>query len=123
MRYATVTQGIVSNVVVGEGLPPPFIPCGDAVAPGWSFDGSSFSQPAASRAWTAYEFLNRFTASERAEVRLRSATDPLLADFLMLATAAQEVVSDDPVTVNAMDYLVALGILTPSRRTEILADP
>lgn len=70
--------------------------------------------------WTSYQFLNRLTASERAEVRSRSLTDTNVADFLMLATAAQEVVSDDPVTIQGMGYLVSIGVLTAQRRDEIL---
>jgi hypothetical protein len=45
----------------------------------------------------------------------------MLADFLMMSQAAQEIVSDDPVTVAAMGYLVSLGILSPARRAEILS--
>lgn len=70
--------------------------------------------------WTAYEFLNRLTASERADIRQRALTDPNVADFLMLATAAQEILSDDPVTIIGMDYMVLIGVFTQSRRNEIL---
>lgn len=70
--------------------------------------------------WTAFEFLQRFTASERAAIRTGSMSDPALADFLMMSQAAQEIVSDDPMTGAGMDYLVSLGILTPARRAEIL---
>jgi hypothetical protein len=71
--------------------------------------------------WTSYEFLARFTASERAAIRSGSMSDAALADFLMFSQAAQEVVSDDPVTAAGMDYLVSLGILTPARRAELLS--
>ena len=39
-----------------------------------------------------------------------------------LAQAAQEILSDDPTTIQGMDYLVSLGILTQQRRDEILSD-
>jgi hypothetical protein len=73
------------------------------------------------KTWTAYEFLNRFTYSERAAYRNAAKTDDLVADFMNLAQAAQEIISDDPMTVQGMDYLVSVGILTQQRRDEILS--
>ena len=70
--------------------------------------------------WTSYQFLNRLTASERADIRQRALTDTNVADFLMLATAAQEVLSDDPVTVMGMSYMVMIGVFTEARKNEIL---
>lgn len=71
--------------------------------------------------WTAYEFLNRFTYSERAAYRQAAKTDDLIADFMSLAQAAQEIISDDLMTVQGMDYLVSVGIITQQRRDEILS--
>jgi len=70
--------------------------------------------------WTSYQFLLRFTAAERAAFRAAALTDANVADFQQLAQAAQEVVSDDPMTVAGMDYLVSSGLLTAARRDEIL---
>ena len=39
-------------------------------------------------AYTAYEFLNRFTAAERAALRIASETDATVADFQELSVAA-----------------------------------
>ena len=75
------------------------------------------------KVWTAYEFLTRFTQQERATLRAASATDPLVADFSQLLGAAQEVISDDPVTIQAMDYLVYAGYITNDRRSEIMDLP
>lgn len=72
------------------------------------------------KVWTSYEFLNRFTPQERAAFRSAALTDVNVADFQMLATAAQEVISDDPVTLMGMSYLVSVGLLTEIRKTEIL---
>jgi len=73
------------------------------------------------KVWTAYEFLNRFTYSERAAYRQAAKTDDLVADFMSLAQAAQEIISDDPITLQGMNYLVSVGILTQQRRDEILS--
>lgn len=73
------------------------------------------------KTWTAYQFLNRFTPEERALFRSTSLTDPLVADFQMLAMAAQEVISDDPMTIMGMNYLVSIGLITELRKNEILS--
>jgi hypothetical protein len=87
-----------------------------SAAVGKYFDGWSFIAPR----WTAYQFLMRFTAAERAAFRAAAATDETVADFQELATAAQEIAADDPVTVAGMDYLVSVGLLTRSRADEVL---
>ena len=71
-------------------------------------------------AYTSYEFLQRFTAEERALFRAAAQTDQLVADFVQLATAAQEILNTDPVTIAGMNYLVFLGLLTEARAAEIL---
>jgi len=75
------------------------------------------------KVWTAYEFLTRFTQQERATLRAAAASDPLVADFSQLLGAAQEVISDDPVTIQAMDYLVYAGYITNDRRSVIMDLP
>lgn len=72
------------------------------------------------KTWTAYEFLLRLTAEERANIRSTAQMDPNVADFLHLSQAAQEVVSDDPVTLMGMNYMVSVGIFTEQRKNEIL---
>jgi len=78
---------------------------------GWTFDAPR---------WTSYQFLQRFTPQERAIFRSAALVDVNVADFQMLATAAQEVIADDPVTILGMDYLVSQGLLTEQRKNEIL---
>jgi len=72
------------------------------------------------KTWTAYEFLLRFTSQERSAYRQAAQTDDLVADFMNLAQAAQEIISDDPITIQGMNYLVTVGLLTQQRRDEIL---
>jgi hypothetical protein len=71
-------------------------------------------------AYTSYEFLNRFTAAERASFRLAAETDETVADLEQLLVAAQQIINTDPVTVAGMDYLVTQGLLTEARKLEIL---
>ena len=70
--------------------------------------------------YSSYEFLQRFTAEERASFRAAAQTDQLVADFAQLAGAAQEILNTDPVTIAGMNYLVFLGLLTEARAAEIL---
>ena len=134
MRMAIIdsTTAKVSNVIVGEQGTPvgaseylvaldaderceigqDFDPLADP-----RFSGTPYRPP---QSWTAYQFLLRFTAEERAAFRAAAITDPNVADFQQLAQAAQEVVSDDPMTVAGMAYLVSVGLLTSARRDEIL---
>lgn len=83
---------------------------------GWVLDGVEPRPPK----WTSYEFLLRLTPQERADIRERSKTDPNVADFLMLAQSAQEVISNDPVTLMGMNYLTSIGVFTEQRKKEIL---
>lgn len=71
-------------------------------------------------AYGSLEFLNRFTAAERASIRSAAISDSNLADFLMLLECAVEVVNTNPATTAGMDYLVAQGLLTRARADEIL---
>lgn len=75
---------------------------------------------APSLTFTAYEFLLRFTTQERSAYRNAAKTDDIVADFHELATAAQEIQTDNPMTVQGMNYLVSVGILTEQRKNEIL---
>lgn len=77
--------------------------------------------PTGPKFYTAYQFLLRFTPEERAAFRAAANTDSIVADFQQLAGAAQEVWTDDPMTIAGMGYLVAVGLLTESRKNEILA--
>jgi len=51
---------------------------------------------------------------------LYTAADLMVADFMSLAQAAQEILTTDPMTVMGMNYLVTVGILTESRKNQIL---
>lgn len=120
MRYAEVRNNFVVNIVVGEDLSSPFVACSDNVGIGWTYENNQFSPPIPVYVWTSYEFLMRLTAEERALIRQNSLTDNLVADFLMLAQSAQEIRSDDPITIMGMDYMVSCGIFSEQRRDEIL---
>lgn len=72
-----------------------------------------------SNVYTKLEFLNRFTAQER--INIRSSSDPIVEDFMELLNAASEVDKTYPDTIAGMNYLVSAGLLTQQRLEEILA--
>jgi hypothetical protein len=72
------------------------------------------------KVWTAYEFLMKLTPEERYNIRELAKTDPNIGDFLHLSQAAQEIISDDPITVMGMNYMVFVGIFSEQRKNEIL---
>lgn len=88
----------------------------DQAAIGRIFNGWTFDAPR----WTSYEFLRRFTPSERDAIRTAALSDSAVADLLMFLQTATEVVSDDLTTSVGMDYLVHLGIITEARKAELL---
>lgn len=75
----------------------------------------------ARKVWTSFRFLKRFTSDERKAIKTKGKTDDIVADFELLATAAQEILSDDPETIAGMNYLVSVGVLTEQRKNEILS--
>jgi hypothetical protein len=91
--------------------------CDEISSISWNY---AVEAPPAPVRYTSYEFLLRFTPQERAAFRAAAMTDPLVADFQQLATAAQQVISNDPNTVAGMNYLVSVGLLAQQRANEIL---
>lgn len=81
------------------------------------FFGAPLTVP---KTYTAYQFLMRFTPEERASFRAAAIIDPIVADFQQLAGAAQEISTDNPVALSGMAYLVSVGLITESRKQEIL---
>jgi hypothetical protein len=126
--YINLTENIVLAVREHEVAPDPSpnkveLQEGEEVDKFWTYHPSEtprFKPPVVPRVWTAYQFLLRFTEAELAAIRTASVTDPITWRFLTLATAAQEVNSDDPTTIGGMDYLVSQNLLTPERKAEIL---
>lgn len=131
MAFAIVEGIRVINVISGQ--PGQFVPPapmfvvilanGEACSPNATYVAAGsprFIMPPVSQTWTAYEFLNRFTKQERKVIRMKAKTDDEVADFELLASAANEIASDDPVTIAGMGYLVAAGVITASRRDQIL---
>ena len=68
---------------------------------------------------TKLGFLNRFTMEER--INIRASTNPIVIDIMNLLEVAENVSLTDPTTINAIGYLSYVGLLAPSRVSEILS--
>jgi len=126
--YINLTENIVLAVREHEVAPDPAphkveLQEGEEADKFWTYHPNEtprFKPPVIPRSWTAYQFLLRFTEAELTGIRAASINDPVTWRFLTLATAAQEINSNDPTTVAGMDYLVSQNLLTPERKAEIL---
>jgi hypothetical protein len=117
MNFARLdAQNVVVALVVSDERPNGCVPDDGTARIGAVYELGTFL---AAR-FTSYEFLGRFTTAELDAILVASDSDAPTRRFLALAQAANEVISDDPVTVAGMEYLGSLGLLTSSRIDEIL---
>ena len=118
MNFAQLdSRNVVIALVVADQRPDGCVPNDGSAQVGLIYDLGTFRYPR----WTAFEFLQRFTESELEIVRGRAVSDPIVWRFLTFAQAAQEIDAGNAMTLAGMDYLVAVSILTQSRRDAILA--
>lgn len=79
------------------------------------------SEPAPLRRLSHLAFLMRFTPAERKAVR--TSTDDEVSDTMFLFEKAKYIDFDDPVTQGGLQVLVAKGIFTQERLSEITDPP
>lgn len=65
-------------------------------------------------------FYNRFTSAERLDIRAAQASNPVVADFMMLVGAAKFIDLSSPDTQAGVAYLAQVGLLTAARADTIL---
>lgn len=68
-------------------------------------------------ALTKFEFLNRFTVSERVAIRTAQESNPIVRDFMMLLDMSDHV--HLPLAQPGLNYLASVNLLTPERALEI----
>lgn len=141
-KHARIISNIAIDVVTGNpaqffhpDIAAQFVPVSDEVEIGWQRDPDTGAwsapasvnpqpePPAEAMKVSPIEFKLLFTAQERVAIKATRSTDPVIDDFF-------EVVEDPRLThVNlglqstqdALAYLEAKGLITTSRRQEILA--
>jgi hypothetical protein len=68
---------------------------------------------------TKLNFLNRFTLQER--IAIRGSTDPVVEDVMELMNAATYINVTDQTTIDSVNYLASVGLITATRAQEILS--
>lgn len=90
-----------------------------------TFTNPESTESAPFKSWGAYEFVSRFTPSERTAIRNAAKVVEALDDFMfmldMAAKSQTRVVASDPLLVTGMEALVTGGLLTDERKTEIMS--
>ena len=72
--------------------------------------------------WTSLDFLLRFRFDERSALASAAKNDALINDFRLLCASAGNVRADNPITIQAMSYIVQKEIISKERADQIL-DP
>jgi hypothetical protein len=70
---------------------------------------------------TKYQFMSRFTATERITMEGASAQSPELADWITLFKLTEEINLGDPNTIGGVTMLETVGIIGVGRASEILS--
>lgn len=86
----------------------------------WDEDSQAWIAPPVT--FTPYAFWQRFTKTERKNIRTAARNNEDLEDWIDMLRVAQSVVVTDPNTIAGMQALVDAGLLTESRRDEIMAN-
>lgn len=135
MDVGLIKNGIVENVISADSVEraQEALPGYDAYiertvpfGPGWAWDGAVFTAPApapveTSASLTKFQFLSRIPTAKRIAIRAAAATDPIIEDALLMMDMAQEVRTDDPMTIQLVEYLEIQGYLTQSEGAALLA--
>lgn len=119
-RIAHIQNGYIVNVSLAQDdapLQPSTMLESDAITAGYTWE----PVPAPPPQWeNTQSFMAAFTMQEKAAIAL--STDPTIAALrLELTTWLSSVPANSPAVLTGLDKLVDLQILTPQRKTEILA--
>ncbi len=134
MQYALINNGIVENVIMADagfiatltGYTDKVDVSNIEIGVGWLFDGTNFMQPEAvttapvSKQFTQLEYQSLFTLDELVAIEVAAETSATLRVLQRMQQAATYIVLDDPRTIQGMQALVSLSLLTQARYDEIL---
>lgn len=72
--------------------------------------------------WSSFDFLLRLTFDERTGIALAAKSNAIVSDFRLLCASSGIVKADHRITIQGLEYIVSLGIITKERMDQIL-DP
>ena len=133
-RYAQIADGVVKVIIASatdpDGINGAWIACGDAVSPGWTYDGTVFAPPAPQpevRHITRLAFLSRFTDAEAVAIDLASIGSTVPAASMRRYTtkvnASTFIDLDRADTRAGVTALEGAGLLAAGRALVILDAP
>lgn len=127
--FALIENGIVTNVITADAWPEGIdvTDVSPRPAPGWLYDGSTFSPPAPATPEPEPvriprdDFIERFTPQEWLANQTRAQTDANLSMALALLMGKPDgmVTLTSPRVSQALAYMVAIGTLTAPRAAAI----
>lgn len=127
-KYAVIEDGVVANLLIApEGFTDSdrqLVVCDDSVNRYDLFDGSTFTRPSPASTnplmLAPFDFLNLFTAPERASIEASS--DTTVKDAILQLDAIESTVDlSASQTKGMIAYMVMIGLLTSKRGQQILA--
>ena len=77
-------------------------------------------QQPAERILTKLEYLRHFSAEERITIRTAAKTNAVLEDYLSMLELAEEIDTNDPDTIAAVQMLEQVGLIGAGRASEVL---
>lgn len=109
-------QGIANKnqavVLVSGIIPEPGI--------GWMFDGLKLNPPSVSTKISKLAFRQRFTTTELVNIKVASATNPVIAVIMDNLQVATYIDLGRIEVAQSLGYLVSQSLLTPERMTTVL---
>lgn len=136
MRCAVIKDNIVINTVISDYLTEDMVELTGEyanVGVGWGYNNGIFTTPSITtdsvpdlpKYWNSFDFYRRFTSAERILIRNTAKVDPIVEDFMHTLDAAiaskSNILASDQDTINGLNYLKTMNILTQERIEEILA--
>ena len=135
-KFAKVVNDTVIEVLdtleghIHPALHGDYVQVPDAVEPGFVKTGRKFEAaapvvaaapppPEPVTVVSRLDFLRRFTRAERIALRAAETTDPVVADFLLMLTLAEDVDLTSADVTEGLAYLEANGFLTAERGAAI----
>lgn len=88
---------------------------------GWDSETRTFVVlPPKRVALSAFEFMSKLTFEEQVTIETAAASSAIVRVILRQLTTAQEIWLDHPLTINGIQALVSMGLITDKRASEIL---
>ena len=114
-----VSNGRLTQEQASQGLQEKEVQDIDIGSYEWDSSIIDFIPTKSVKLYTPLEFLQLFTLEERAAIRTSAKTDVIVEDFLATLNIVSEVNMSHSVTIQALQYMTASGLITPERLEQI----